>query len=959
MGVDIPNVGTVVNTNVPPAPSNYRQRIGRAGRRGEPWALSFTFCKDKPLDWQVFRQPETLLRAEIPAPAVRLDSPVMVSRHVNALLLGMFLRREGGVKVTTQIGTFFGSVDFKLTDTLPNVWVEGSLADQFLDDLDTGWADATEIREAIALLVRGTVLEGKSGLPSATAVAFRELQRHWRLEYEQLVEGWRAAPEKDPTKAFYSNRARRMRREFLMTELARRGFTPAYGYPVDVVSFDHIGRESGAGPSRQLDIAIRDYAPGSEVVIDGLVHKSDGILPAWSNRADADSIDDLRTHWACRNCAAFGLSRSPVENCPECGEMVHQGELLRPSGFLGKSKPHAGYEQVSFVPPDRPRVSSNGVPWISLADPSVGRVRTSRQGQVLFSASGANGNGYAVCLACGQSEPESGPATETSLSNFMKSHYPLQPVRNNPRHDGKCPACDDSSRKIRRNVVLGNEITTDVFEWQLRDLDTTPSHRSRALAIAAALREALAKTLGIEAEDMGVVSAPSLLEDGARCMSVFLFDRASGGSGYSPLALDRLAELVVRAAGILDCPAQCASGCPECVLRSDIQYDQAMMDRPGAHETLLSIRERLSLPDDLQLFGPKSRALQQSLPSWLGPRLRGGQVSELTIYLHGEPQYWDLRDLAAALPKRDEAKVSRVAIPKNLLVRMEVAEKVDLVRFLAECDARLHAVDALPEVSGKPLLCHCSYEDSTFGVAAFATGTALPDGGWGNPEEGPIILGPDSKTELGQPLSAEKLAVFKEGNSVHANLGNRLDGPITQFGRSFWKLIRELRPQIFRDVPLKQVTYSDRYLRAPLPVRLLQELLRTMPDRHANTRIEVVSSALDRGDRWQNKTIEDNWTEDRLRLQAMKGVLVGANVQILNRRDCPHPRRFTLEWEDGRKALIHLDQGLGSWAISGRSAPSFDVELDPTRQAKELLKLSFEVRNRQPGGIESPIWVSW
>ena len=32
MGVDIPDVGVVVNTNVPPSPANYRQRVGRAGR---------------------------------------------------------------------------------------------------------------------------------------------------------------------------------------------------------------------------------------------------------------------------------------------------------------------------------------------------------------------------------------------------------------------------------------------------------------------------------------------------------------------------------------------------------------------------------------------------------------------------------------------------------------------------------------------------------------------------------------------------------------------------------------------------------------------------------------------------------------------------------------------------------------------------------------------------------------
>ncbi|EAU47586.1 DEAD/DEAH box helicase [Salipiger bermudensis] len=959
MGVDIPNVGTVVNTNVPPAPSNYRQRIGRAGRRGEPWAMSFTFCKDKPLDWQVFRTPETLLRAEIPAPTVRLDSPVMIARHVNALLLGMFLRREGGLSIKTAIGSFFGARSFKLEDDLPNTWTEGAMADQFLAELDGGWANEPEVVEAITLLVRGTALEGKTNLPAATATAFADLAKRWRLEYERLVDGWRAAPPREPEKAFFANRARRMRSEFLMTELARRGFTPAYGFPVDVVSFDHIGGDGGKGPSRQLDIAIRDYAPGSEIVIDGLVHRSDGILPAWSNTADADSLDDLRSHWRCQTCAAFGLSREAVHECPRCGDPVLHGELLRPSGFLGRRKPHAGYEQVSFVAPDRPRVSSGDVPWLSLADPSVGRLRTSRQGHVLFTGSGQNGHGYAICLACGQAEPETGSAQDTPLSQRMAAHRPLQPIRNNPRHDGNCPGCDDTSRKIRRNVTLGNEITTDVFEWQLRDLGTTSTDRSRAMAIAAALREALAKSLGIEAEDMGIAAAPSLLEDDNRAMSVFLFDRASGGSGFAPLAQDALPVLVERARGILDCPARCASGCPECILRGDIQYDIALLDRPGALETLTGLRDRLNLPEALKLFGETTRALPQALPDWLAPRLRGGHVTELALFMHGAPSTWDLRDLAARLPRRDEARVARVVLRHKDMVKLEAPEKVDLVRFLAECGARLHGVETLPSQGGKPVLCQFLYEGQAQAVTAQTEDNAVPDGRWGRPEEGPILLGPRKPEDLGASLSAEKLAVFNEGNSIYADAGTRFDRSVGHFGREFWKMVREMRPQLSREVPLASVTYSDRYLRAPLPVRLLYEVLRTMPDRNEATTIMVRTSAQDRESRFPSRDIEDNWTEDRLRLQTMKALLPGVDVRILPRKLCPHPRSFELTWRDGRTARIHLDQGLGSWTVADHLAPRFDVEDDPKRQASALAKMTFSLRNRQTSGIETPIWVSW
>ncbi len=222
-----------------------------------------------------------------------------------------------------------------------------------------------------------------------------------------------------------------------------------------------------------------------------------------------------------------------------------------------------------------------------------------------------------------------------------------------------------------------------------------------------------------------------------------------------------------------------------------------------------------------------------------------------------------------------------------------------------------------------------------------------------------MIHGSDEPVDVGSKLSAEKLALFKEGNSVHADLAQRLDGPVGSFGRVFWKVVREMRPQIFRDVSLKSVSYYDRYLRGPLPVRLLQEILRTMPDRTTTTQIEVLSSRLDRGERWQNHNLEDNWPDDAVRLRTMQAVLIGTQVRILNKRECPHPRCFTLEWEDGRKARIHLDQGLGTWSDVGSASQRFDVRDDPDRQARNLATMKFEVRNRQSSHIDSPIWVSW
>uniref|UniRef100_UPI0035AF1BAD hypothetical protein n=1 Tax=Phenylobacterium sp. TaxID=1871053 RepID=UPI0035AF1BAD len=90
------------------------------------------------------------------------------------------------------------------------------------------------------------------------------------------------------------------------------------------------------------------------------------------------------------------------------------------------------------MPPDRARVSAAGAPWVSLSDPATGALRTSREGKVLVTSSGPGGAGYAICIACGRAEAETGEDSET-LPAGMRSHRPLQKLRDNPRDDGLCP----------------------------------------------------------------------------------------------------------------------------------------------------------------------------------------------------------------------------------------------------------------------------------------------------------------------------------------------------------------------------------------------------------------------------------------------------------------------------------------------------------------------------------------
>ena len=329
MGIDIPNVQLVANGNAPPSISNYRQRLGRAGRRGEPWAFGITFCRDLPLDRIVFENPERFLKTSAMAPVVKLDSSSLVTRHVHAALLGAFLRDlPDGFNVLSTTGSFFGA-----TDDADDPITETAIADEFIQSLRGKWAHSEDRRSDLAYLTKGTALSIKPAeyLSGMTAENFERLLRRWREEYAEILSRRDGASEPEVKQAFAMH-GRRMKGEFLLAELARRGFTPSYGFPVDVVTFDHLSGhdrdqdsetvafgERRGGASRTLDIAIREYAPGAEIVVDGLVHRSEGVLPAWRAMADASQLEDLQHFWNCSSCRAFGLTRLPPEFCPECG----------------------------------------------------------------------------------------------------------------------------------------------------------------------------------------------------------------------------------------------------------------------------------------------------------------------------------------------------------------------------------------------------------------------------------------------------------------------------------------------------------------------------------------------------------------------------------------------------------------------------------------------------------------
>lgn len=987
MGIDIGGISLVAMNNVPPHPANYLQRAGRAGRRREARSLAMTLCKSNPLDQAVFNNTRWAFDSALPAPRVSLDSPIIVQRHIHSLLLSRFLAATlaGSKEEQTKLNCGWFFLDERSIATRYTEWCLSFSADT-----------TTVLGESLKQLVRHSVFEGKplEHLTGDAARAMDELIRGWLLEWAQLkkeANDIEKSGKSSPAFKAVELHQKRLSGEYLLRELATRGYLPAYGFPTHIAAFDNLtlgqsrraqaesGREDNRYrrrelASRDLTTALREYAPGSEVVMDGLVYRSAGVTLNWHIPADqyeAQEIQDIRHVWRCTHCGASGSSRSLTEanHCDACGAGIDAANIrqfIEPAGFAVDfyKEPSNDISTQHFVPVEAPWIDARG-DWLPLPNPILGRFRATARGHVFHQSRGIHGEGYALCLECGRAEPMLDVDTRPAV--FMKPHPKLR------RAKVDAPFCSgsDNDWKIKYGITLGHETWTDILELQIKtETGVWLNDDIEAMTLAVALRDSLAELIGVQATELGCDTKPAISESGGHCRSILIFDRFE--AGYATSTERYLPELFKAAHKKLICPAECDSACPHCVLDFDQRFNADKLDRRAALRVLTEVwLNSLKLPDEFAYFGKGSRPEYRRLPEAIRQALVQTNTTRIRLFAAGSPADWDigpspLRKLAYSLS--GQGNEVEIVVPDQALTMMDDSNRYLLASLADHPKVTIRTSDAT-EHCGQGWLLAETLGGSSSVRWAIGKKTETDFGpGWGVTDE-PLIMVADavSSSLNGATLDATTIRPRPTDNGDReTQIHRELNGELQGFGTRFWTYLADQHAATKtlltnQNDDVTALVYRDRYLFTPLSVALLAEVVCGLRQiigqgRWAAPAVQVVTTnRRSAGENKSRKNLWSDWLDMSVRDQVLAATLhyqgVDAVVQLADNASTGHGRLLEIKWSSGKTLTVRLDQGVSYWrSAHSNTRQDNDLNLNSETiesQAKHLAELAINIEGAQ------------
>lgn len=586
MGVDVGDLETVYLRNMPPSPANYVQRAGRAGRGKNAAAFSLTYSKLSSHDFTYFKNPENMITGKIGVPLFTVKNEKVILRHIFAVALSDFFAKQVDVYNSNnadvllngdgweRLCTYLRSKPAHLKEVL-----KASIPDGMHDIMGIGdysWADK---------------LIGEEGVLKVAVDDFRGTVKYYIDEYQKLLERGLTQEAAAVQKKLWSyrrgkedNRGRNELIEFLV----RNNVLPKYGFPVDTVELHqntNTATDKKLQMVRDLQLAISEYAPDSQVVADGKLYTSRYIrkLPQttgqdWETAYIAQCNNPSCMTWNHRSMEP-DVSGEMCVSCHEIIPRVRWMQAIEPrKGFVADAKPKdvpmrkpdKAFRSDDFYIGDAQRQIMQKYAFV-MKDGNRFQMETSINDSLMVVCN----DDFYVCPHCGYAES----TTENlEVAGFNSHQRVLEKKHMTPW--GK--SCEVKLVKNKLCHVFKTDVVRLVF--------STPQagHQDVMLSVMYALLEALSSVLDIERNDIKGCLHKVILNN-KLIYSIVLYDSVAGGAGHVRRLVtedgSRFRQVVKKAIAITK-GCNCSPSCYSCLRNYYNQKIHDLINRKYAYDFL-------------------------------------------------------------------------------------------------------------------------------------------------------------------------------------------------------------------------------------------------------------------------------------------------------------------------------------------------------------------------------------